>query len=413
MLDVYAVDLSAPLQDEMEIHFGSFNHELIQSLYYDGVQDTMFTPNARFNTDYPPENEDEYHRKIRRTTLGMLACYADVIGVGRVEIIIGEKFRVTVEHALTGCAVGDIIELTATEVYCLHVLDLEPNMPVNNSRIVFAAFQDYAQKKRPFYLGEKKYPYVYKSGQQLHLLSINRCWWHVDRDNGELYKHFTNIIQAVRFEPDWENFYNLCSQAALSKSNRVREDAFWDIYGLVWLATHEQEHIINEDPLVNSKNKSLLFRKDWKSSRIRELKELPLFSIKCDNFILYHGYYINYSTDSNLNFWDVILNASTEQIRHLGKKPGLTQKQKDYLHDYLLIHDYNNMIFWPSCDKSHEISVFNSEEYLTAFIGTKVEFFNVKKPTHSFFNFTNLFFLIYVFVVVGGIMLWGGRWERL
>ena len=74
------------------------------------------------------------------------------------------------------------------------------------------------------------------------------------RDYGQ-FDHFTNIIQAVRFDRNWTNFYYICRDNLDTPSNafdRIREDSFYDLCGLIKFADTNQAHFIYNDPLLVS-----------------------------------------------------------------------------------------------------------------------------------------------------------------
>ena len=233
------------------------------------------------------EAEESYAIAIRNTTLGRLAHKSDIIGVGRVVNEEEDHFTVEVDHALFGCTNGASIVIyrsTHFSTYPEYLPEYDP--PVNNKQIVFAAY-----KKVFFYMDGKiirgfdtKVPEITEK-KHLALLDSNRSWWPVERDNGLLYEQFTNILQAVRFDRNWTNYYYLCRNAAISPSNRVREDGFADMRSLVvdftfipklederfppemrrlvfdfmFIPSPEHERFMDEDPLVDPKHKALLF----------------------------------------------------------------------------------------------------------------------------------------------------------
>jgi hypothetical protein len=99
----------------------------------------------------------------------------------------------------------------------------------------------------------------------LEMRVYNRSWWYPERDDGVLLTQFTNVIQAVRIEPNWTNFFYLCRDGANSPSNRVREDSFWDLRDLASFSTDEQAQFILDDPLVDEKHKECLNSPGWRS----------------------------------------------------------------------------------------------------------------------------------------------------
>ena len=101
---------------------------------------------------------------------------------------------------------------------------------------------------------------------QYELHYYNRSWWYPERDDGVLFTQFTNVLQAVRFDRNWTNFFYLCRDGATSPSNRVREDSFWDMRHLAAFSTDERAQFILDDPLVDPKHKKCLLTDRWRST---------------------------------------------------------------------------------------------------------------------------------------------------
>jgi len=235
--------------------------------------------------DYDGEWDDNYWTESHRyryldqtTTLGKLARYSDVIGVGVVSNkgIFNEEygfgyFTVTVDHALAGCTNGASFviydgregeggkgDFSVTR---------EDYMPTNNSRIVFAVYTNDFGSNARMYWSSPTIP-VPPGGvlKNLNLRYLNRSWWYVDRDDGVLLSHFTNVIQAVRVEQNWTNFFYLCRDGASSTSNRVKEDSYWDMRVLALVATDERAQIMLDDPLVDPSHKVGLNNPQWRAA---------------------------------------------------------------------------------------------------------------------------------------------------
>jgi len=67
-----------------------------------------------------------------------------------------------------------------------------------------------------------------------------------------LFTQFTNVLQAVRIEPNWTNYYNVLRDGLSSTSNRVREDSFNDLWRVINISRYWkwQTEIIKPDPLI-------------------------------------------------------------------------------------------------------------------------------------------------------------------
>jgi len=210
----------------------------------------------------------DYRSAMRPTTLGILARYSDVIGIGTVSDKINDHFTVTVGHALVGCTNGAVIVVKASiEGWGgdYEGDELVDYMPTNNSLIVFAAHTNAYHSYFRMYWNHAEIPATPEFiRKQLSIRYLNRSWWHVERDDGLLLTQFTNVIQAVRFDRNWTNYFHLCRDGANVPSNRVKEDSFWDLRVLSQRATDEKAQFMLDDPLVDPKHKEMILIPDWR-----------------------------------------------------------------------------------------------------------------------------------------------------
>ena len=226
---------------------------------YQGPPDDMYWTGT--------ENYDVF---TRTTTLGLLARYSDVIGMGQVSNRTDDHLTVTVDYALVGCTNGQSIVMYETPP--IQWAGGGGNgiksdyMPTNNSRIVFAAFtNDYSGGRRMFW-NSPEIPYPPPNIQtNYELRYLNRSWWYPERDDGVLFTQFTNVLQAVRFDRNWTNFFYLCRDGAFSASNRVKEDSYWDIRVLAASATDERAQFMLDDPLVDPVHTDGIFTGGWRA----------------------------------------------------------------------------------------------------------------------------------------------------
>ena len=214
-----------------------------------------------------------YDTCVSPTTLGVLARYSDIIGVGQVSEKQETYFTVKIDLALFGCTNGAVIMVhDGLENEDLFVKSERQNwFPTNNSRIVFAAYtNDYGFLKTEIMY--RKYPKLPQTPEKIlpnpTLRYLNRSWWYVDRDDGILTAQFTNILQAVRVESNWANYFHLCRDGAFSMSDRVKEDSFWDMRDVARYATLAQIPLILADPLVDPKLKDLLNTSGWNNPNL-------------------------------------------------------------------------------------------------------------------------------------------------
>lgn len=228
-----------------------------QSFDYTGIPDDTHWTNTENYIDF-----------TMRTTLGYLARYSDIVGIGQVTNREDDHLTVTVDHALVGCTNGASIVMYETPfIEWAGGRGLKANyMPTNNSRIVFAAFTNDYDGSLKIYWNSPQIPHPPARIQaQYELRYLNRSWWYPERDDGMLLAQFTNVLQAVRFDRNWTNFFYLCRDGANSTSNRVREDSYYDMRHLAMFSTQERMQIILDDPLVDSSHKTLLLKEGWKT----------------------------------------------------------------------------------------------------------------------------------------------------
>jgi len=242
-----------------------------QNLWHDLPRDDIYRANV------PPEygGEWEYNNALRWTTLGPLARYSDIIGVGQVSQLTNGQFLVTVDHALVGCTNGAIIKMygewKGMKIYDELFGENGPQyswhfplifyFPTNESRIIFAvSTNDYSNSffSSKMYWDHADIPVKGDIDEGNRLRYLNRSWWYVDRDEGLLLTQFTNVVQTVRFDRNWTNYLHHCRDGANSASNRVREDSFRDLRSLCDQATDEQAQFILNDPLIDQKHKDWL-----------------------------------------------------------------------------------------------------------------------------------------------------------
>ena len=196
---------------------------------------------------------------INTITLGKLARYSDVIGVGTVSNREDTHFTVTVDHALAGCTNGAIIMVHENPAYFeFGQGDINDYKPTNNNQIVFAVYTNYYYRERMYWNSPEIPVKPLKVYSDYQLILLSRSWWPVERDDGVLFTQFTNIIQAVRVDHNWTNYYHLVRDGLTSTSNRVQEDSHWDMSTLVYYSTYAQRPILLADPLLDSAFKDLL-----------------------------------------------------------------------------------------------------------------------------------------------------------
>ena len=222
------------------------------------------SPEVRSNDGYFPPN---YDARPLYTRLGLLAQYTDVVGVGK--IIDDEMpfnlpenchfpfgiYNVRVENAFTGCTNGQMIRIYNKN-------GKYPKMPLANTNFVFIGVTNeiyslaednwrftYETIPRNSLFEERYIPDEYKP--IYILLGADRSWWYEDDPNGQLpFQYFTNALQHLRFNRNWTNYYENCRDGMNSPSPRVKEDAHYDLSGLIWRgSTLEQLQMMDNDLL--------------------------------------------------------------------------------------------------------------------------------------------------------------------
>ena len=257
----------------------AMNLSLYADLGYDGPSDNIFWKKS--------ESEGNYFFATSPTSLAKLALDSDIIGVGQVSQRTNDSFIVTIDHALVGCTNGAIIQVHG-EWHGMKIFEyywrggqgiamkqglfapLALFFPTNQSQIVFTARTNELDavfwNEHCDQIGNPIDPNYDR--KYLSLNYLNRSWWYVDRDDGILTAQFTNILQAVRVESDWANYFHLCRDGAFSMSDRVKEDSFWDMRDVARYATLVQIPLILADPLVDPKLKDLLNTSGWNNPNL-------------------------------------------------------------------------------------------------------------------------------------------------
>ena len=85
-----------------------------------------------------------------------------------------------------------------------------------------------------------------------------RGWFPVNADDGLVLEYMTNVIQTVRTERNWTNFYYVTRSAVTSASERVSNDSKHDLRSLIQFADPAQLLFMKNDPLFPVELKDLL-----------------------------------------------------------------------------------------------------------------------------------------------------------
>ena len=199
-----------------------------------------------------------YEAFVPKTSLAVLANYADVIATGTVVSQNWQDMTVRVDHALAGCSNAQNIVIR--KCFDIELAGHYENLfPTNSGNIVFAALA-YDNKIPSDYdmsdiVSNTIIPHT--NAPLYWLQHDTRQWWYANRDDGILLTQFTNVLQAVRIEPNWTNYYHLLRDGFSSPSNRVKEDSFNDLWCLLLNASSEQVEMILAEPWICSELKEI------------------------------------------------------------------------------------------------------------------------------------------------------------
>ena len=260
-----------PVQITALLTLGVLLHAQRSDVDYEGVLDDTYWSNT---SDYWIANNS--------TRLSHFARYSDVIGVGKVSDMQVESFStrygnfmrryftVTVDDALVGCTNGQSIAVHVHPANLWNVKnkDISDYLPTNDSRIVFAVSSNEYNHIRGVMFWNRPalyFPEPDKVYTEYQLYGLNRSWWHPERDGGELFNHFTNLIHVLRVEHNWTKYYHLVRDATNSPSARVREDSFWAMRDFAFFASDEEKQFMLDDPLVDPKHKDCLIVPGWRA----------------------------------------------------------------------------------------------------------------------------------------------------
>ena len=221
--------------------------------------------------DFRGENKEAWGERCR-STFGALAKYSDIIAIGNVVTQDKSQIIVRVDIPLVGCTNNQPVKISLSPFpdeimpwveHAVPGYDMSRMFPTNNAHIIFCVYSNYNQGVWGGYIDWRR-DYTNAIPEyvdtEYRLWHDKRSWWHTNRDNGLVLEHFTNIIQAVRHERNWTNYFHLTRDGANMNSIRIKEDSFYDMRDLCVFANTAQEHFINNDPLVLPEHKELLFK---------------------------------------------------------------------------------------------------------------------------------------------------------
>ena len=218
-------------------------------------------------------DHSHYWYKRNETTFGRLAKYSDIIAIGHVVTQDVDKIMVTVDTPVVGCtnrqsvAIYHRVTDGTPDDFELHpelfvgMPTLPRITPTNNAQIVFCVYSNLFDQIFNGYIDWRGDQQPYQDSTtfpQYQFMHNERSWWYVDRDNGLLRDHFTNVVQAVRMDRNWTNYFHLCRDGANMNSIRIKEDSYYDMEKFCIFSNTNQMNFINADPLVLPEHKVFL-----------------------------------------------------------------------------------------------------------------------------------------------------------
>ena len=221
------------------------------------------------------EYDFNFNKTQRNTTFGRVAKLSDIIAIGhistnifypypdpRIEFSISPfdvcrqyETILKVETALLGCTNGQFIVI-GTTTGLLHL--------TNDTQIVFCVFTNQYTDVKAGYIDWSADPQSNEHTRVFSRFRFDYDWrssWSADLDDGLALGQFTNVLQAVRFDRNWTNYFHLCRDGVSSPSVRVAEDSFYDLCGLIIFASTNEARFIYNDPLVSPEHKAYLLER--------------------------------------------------------------------------------------------------------------------------------------------------------
>jgi len=221
----------------------------------------------------PPDDfdiRDGFWVYRKETTFGKNAKYSDIIAIGTVVTQDLAKLLVKVDIPLVGCTNGQPVTIVHGSTDDPELLlqwyaevgrtppDSSQWTPTNQARIVFCVSSNNVSRDAWFdWSGDYEIDDFTWVTSYYWLREDKRSWWYADRDNGLVLEQFTNVVQAVRLDRNWTNYFHLTRDGMYKDSIRIKEDSFYDMEGIVRSATTNQAYLIYNDPLVLPEHKAL------------------------------------------------------------------------------------------------------------------------------------------------------------
>jgi len=222
-----------------------------------------------FLDEYPPD--DDLWPQF--STISMLVSSSDMAGIGTVLqrgytntfIVAGEPYEpmrnafaiLQVEDSFYGC--------TNQQIVMVDFDYARPTPPPLFTRIVFMVHSNYYGggsigdwSLDPESRKHENIPAGHCPTGCVEFVQEKRAWFPADADDGLVLDYTTNVIQTVRTERNWTNFYYVTRSAVTSASERVSNDSKHDLRSLIQFADPAQLLFMKNDPLFPVELKDLL-----------------------------------------------------------------------------------------------------------------------------------------------------------
>ena len=197
---------------------------------------------------------DEGVHLFLRSYFGYLAKSSDIIGKGEVVRSVHDEYDVKITHAMVGCTNGQLFTFWQD-------VDKPERFPANQSQIVFMT------STNEYYFPLRDLHYFHTDIQdgishtvwkQPRLGCNDREWFDVDADNGEQYLYFTNLLQNIRIQKNWTNYYEICRSALQAQSPRVKDDFALSLRFLIDESNDMTLQWMLNDPLLDIRVKNYI-----------------------------------------------------------------------------------------------------------------------------------------------------------
>ena len=211
---------------------------------------------------YPHDDVDDLVENFKRirfnTTLGRLARYSDIIAIGRVEESDWTTMIIKIEIPFIGCTNGQSFYINS------EVGDKNVGVSIMGSQIMFCAYTNQYEDAKAGFIDWSS---TLKTNEHTKIFTIYqfennvRSEWNLLLSSKPVHEQFTNILQAVRFDRNWTNFFYLCRDGLENAHPRVARDSLYDLCGLIKFASTNEARFIYNDPLVSPEAKAYLLER--------------------------------------------------------------------------------------------------------------------------------------------------------